>query len=98
MPSVAVRKWATNLSSETTLSVLRKGLGVCTEWSSTGEQVVGLKLREDTGALAPTVAQDAGDCKLRVVVENALRHSTEEVERSVVPITERLRRLRRICP
>ncbi len=59
-----------------------------------GEQVVGLELGEDAGALARTTAQDAGDGELRVVVEDALRHAAEEVERSVVPVTERLRRLR----
>ena len=59
-----------------------------------GEQVVGLELGEDAGALAPSATKDAGDGELRVVVEDALRHSAEEVERSVMPVTERLRRLR----
>ena len=42
-----------------------------------GEEVVGLKLREGTRALASPAAQDAGDGELRVVIEDALRDTAE---------------------
>ena len=44
------------------------------------EQVVGLELGEGTGALAPAVAQYLGHRQLGIVVEDALRHTTQEGE------------------
>ena len=63
-----------------------------------GEQVVGLQLGKDPGALPRAITKDARRRQLGVVVQHALRHTAEECERRIVPVAERLRRLRRIGP
>ena len=61
-----------------------------------GEQVVRLQFAEHTCALTVAIAEDAGNGKLGVVIEDRLRHTTKEVEGFDVPIAERLCRLSRI--
>ena len=62
-----------------------------------GEPVVVLQLAEDAGALVSATVQNASNGELRVVVQDAPGHPTEEGKRRAVPVTEGLRRLRRIC-
>ena len=60
------------------------------------EQVVGLELGEGSGALAPAVPQYPGHRQLRVVVQDALGHPTQEGESGDVAVQESLGGLRRI--
>ena len=60
------------------------------------EKVVGLKLGEGPGALAPAVPQDPGHRQLGVVVQDALGHPTQEGESGDVAVQESLGGLRRI--
>ncbi len=60
------------------------------------EQIMRLQLREDARSLPLSIAQDAGDCQLGVVVQDGAGDAAEERNRRVVAIAERLGRLRRI--
>ena len=53
-----------------------------------GEQIVGLQLAEDPGALAGAIPEDARYRQLGVVVEDRTRHSAEELEADAVPCAE----------
>jgi hypothetical protein len=57
---------------------------------------VRLQLGKGPGALPRAVAEDARHRQARVVVQHAQRHLAEEGKRRVVPVAERLGRLRRI--
>ena len=57
---------------------------------------MGLQLAEHARPLSHPVAQDARHRQLRVVVQDRARHLAEELERGVVPVTERFGGLRRI--
>ena len=59
------------------------------------EQVVRLELAEDSRQLAGAVTEHPRHRQRGVVVDDAPRHAADVVDRSVVPIAERLRRLRR---
>ena len=54
-----------------------------------------LELAEDSRPLAGAVTEHPRHRQLGVVVDDATRHAADVVERSVVPIAERRRRLRR---
>ena len=55
-----------------------------------------LQLREDARSLPLSIAQDAGNRQLGVVVQDGAGDAAEERNRRVVAIAERLGRLRRI--
>ena len=55
-----------------------------------------LQLAEHARSLSHPVAQDARHRQRRVVVQDRARHLAEELERGVVPVTERFGGLRRI--
>ena len=59
------------------------------------EQVVRLELAEDSRPLAGAVTEHPRHRQRGVVVDDAPRHAADVVDRSGVPIAERLRRLRR---
>jgi hypothetical protein len=54
------------------------------------EQIVGLQLAKGPSALSTTVTEDTGYDDRSVVVHNALGHSTEEGEGSIVTVAEGL--------
>ena len=60
------------------------------------EQIVAQKLGERLRALAPAITADLRNRQLGVVIEDRLRHATEERKRADVTIQECFRRLRRI--
>ena len=60
------------------------------------EEVMRLQLREGTGALAGSVAEDLRHRDGGVVVENGPRHAAEKREGRDMPVTKRFRRLGRI--
>ena len=60
------------------------------------EQIVRLQLREDARSLPLSIAQDAGNRQLGVVVQDGAGDAAEERNRRVVAIAERRGRLRRI--
>ena len=55
-----------------------------------------LQLREDARSLPLSIAQDAGNRQLGVVVQDGAGDAAEERNRRVVAIAERLGRLRRV--
>ena len=61
------------------------------------EQIVRLQLREDARSLPLSIAQDAVNRQLGVVVQDGAGDAAEERNRRVVAIAERLGRLRRIA-
>lgn len=60
------------------------------------EQVMRLQFTEHARALTTTIAENASNRDLGVVVEDRLRHATEEIEGFDVAVAERLGCLRRI--
>ena len=61
------------------------------------KQIMRHQFREYTGSFAGAVPKNAGNRDPSVVIENGNGHAPEERERRDMCITERLRRLSRIC-